>query len=211
MASFTSIRRWPRGSTELYSNSLHTILILCGIMPHTHSYTLTYSILASLLVNNTLTSYRSLVMNTLRFVTWNACANGSRERRLHLNNLQQDIFLLQEAHISKTAAYFITVPSYYHVKRLLPEHPTHAVLHFNPKIAGWRRPRGAPHTRWISTISRDLEQQGLSLPGSTQTEKFGETAWHIASNRLRVKDAMMMMARVWLWQRSLIMPLGRHC
>lgn len=52
---------------------------------------------------------------------------------------------------------------YGHVKRLPPEHPTFAILHFDPKAAGWKRPRGAPRTRWMDAITRDLHHMGLSL------------------------------------------------
>lgn len=52
---------------------------------------------------------------------------------------------------------------YGHIKRLPPEHPTHTILHFDPKSAGWKRPRGAPRTRWIDVITRDLHLLGLSL------------------------------------------------
>lgn len=52
---------------------------------------------------------------------------------------------------------------YGHVKRLPPEHPAFAILHFDPKAAGWKRPRGAPRTRWMDAITRDLHHMGLSL------------------------------------------------
>ena len=39
-----------------------------------------------------------------------------------------------------------------HVQRLPPEHPTRAILDFNPQMAGWRRPRGAPRTRWLDVV-----------------------------------------------------------
>ncbi len=50
-----------------------------------------------------------------------------------------------------------------HIQRLPPEHPTHTILHFDPKTAGWRRPRGKPRTRWMDIITRDLQHLGLSM------------------------------------------------
>ncbi|CAJ1076503.1 Hypp80 [Xyrichtys novacula] len=52
---------------------------------------------------------------------------------------------------------------YGHIRRLPPEHPTHDFLHFQPKAAGWKRPCGAPRTRWIDVVTGDLHQLGLSL------------------------------------------------
>ena len=45
-----------------------------------------------------------------------------------------------------------------HVLRCPPEHPTRAILEFNPAAAGWRRPRGAPPTRWLDVLAQDLRQ-----------------------------------------------------
>ena len=50
-----------------------------------------------------------------------------------------------------------------HIKRLPPEHPTRAILEFNPQTAGWRRPRGAPRTRWLDVIRQDLRECGTTL------------------------------------------------
>lgn len=50
-----------------------------------------------------------------------------------------------------------------HVLRLPPDHPTRAILKFDPRAAGWSRPRGKPRTRWLDVISADLQQQGVTL------------------------------------------------
>ena len=45
---------------------------------------------------------------------------------------------------------------YGHILRLPNDHPTKALLAFNPAEAGWRRPRGAPRTRWMDVVAADL-------------------------------------------------------
>ncbi|XP_078585927.1 uncharacterized protein LOC144867734 [Branchiostoma floridae x Branchiostoma japonicum] len=57
---------------------------------------------------------------------------------------------------------------YGHVLRLPPEHPTRALLDFNPKKAGWRRPRGAPRTRWMDVVTRDLQSINITLHQAQQ-------------------------------------------
>ena len=57
---------------------------------------------------------------------------------------------------------------YGHLLRLPPDHPTRAALDFNPSAAGWRRPRGAPRTRWLDVVTKDLRECGLSLPQAEQ-------------------------------------------
>ncbi|KAI8517778.1 hypothetical protein Bbelb_037950 [Branchiostoma belcheri] len=59
---------------------------------------------------------------------------------------------------------------YGHLLRLPPDHPTRAILNFSPQSAGWKRPRGAPRTRWTDVLAKDLalanitpeEAQGLA-------------------------------------------------
>ena len=51
---------------------------------------------------------------------------------------------------------------YGHIQRLPEEHPTRSIFEFNPHTAGWRRPRGAPRTRWRDTIRKDFED--LNVP-----------------------------------------------
>ena len=50
-----------------------------------------------------------------------------------------------------------------HVLRLPPYHPTRAIMEFNPRQAGWTRPRGAPRTRWLDVAAKDLRQCGVAL------------------------------------------------
>lgn len=50
-----------------------------------------------------------------------------------------------------------------HLLRLPLEHPTRAIFSFDPAAAGWKRPRGKPHTRWLDVIKKDLQYQGLTL------------------------------------------------
>ncbi|KAI8486728.1 hypothetical protein Bbelb_354760 [Branchiostoma belcheri] len=60
---------------------------------------------------------------------------------------------------------------YGHVLRLPPWHPTRALLDFAPEQAGWRRPRGAPRTRWMDAVRRDLSNINIQLP---QTQQLAE-------------------------------------
>ncbi|KAI8506700.1 hypothetical protein Bbelb_151410, partial [Branchiostoma belcheri] len=53
------------------------------------------------------------------------------------------------------------------VLRLPPWHPTRALLDFAPEQAGWRRPRGAPRTRWMDVVQRDLSNINIQ-PSQTQ-------------------------------------------
>ena len=48
-----------------------------------------------------------------------------------------------------------------HVLRLPESHPTRRLTDFDPASAGWRRPRGAPRTRWVDVLRRDLERVGV--------------------------------------------------
>ena len=50
-----------------------------------------------------------------------------------------------------------------HLLRSPLNHPAHAIYTFNPRAAGWSRPRGAPRTRWSDVISKDLIQLGTTL------------------------------------------------
>lgn len=45
--------------------------------------------------------------------------------------------------------------------RLQPEHPAHTTLNFDPRKAGWRRPRGASRAHWHNASA----QQGLRTCG----------------------------------------------
>lgn len=45
-----------------------------------------------------------------------------------------------------------------HIQRLPDSHPTIRILSFDPIAAGWRRPRGAPRTRWLDLVRKDLQR-----------------------------------------------------
>ena len=67
---------------------------------------------------------------------------------------------------------------YGHVIRLPEDHPTSTILAFSPQQAGWRRPRGAPRTRWLDVIDQDLKSCNVTLA----------QAQHLAHNRPRWRD-----------------------
>ena len=50
-----------------------------------------------------------------------------------------------------------------HLLRSPLNHPALAIYTFNPKAAGWSRPRGAPRTRWSDVLGKDLQQLGTTL------------------------------------------------
>ena len=50
-----------------------------------------------------------------------------------------------------------------HLLRSPLNHPAHAIYAFNPRAAGWSRPRGAPRTLWSDVLSKDLKQLGTTL------------------------------------------------
>ena len=50
-----------------------------------------------------------------------------------------------------------------HVLRKPEDDPTRAILEFNPAAAGWRRPRGAPRTRWLDVLEDDLQRLNVDL------------------------------------------------
>ena len=67
---------------------------------------------------------------------------------------------------------------YGHITRLPADHPTRIILDFNPHQAGWRRPRGAPRTRWLDVIAQDLADCNVTL----------EQAQHLAHDRPRWRN-----------------------
>ena len=52
---------------------------------------------------------------------------------------------------------------YGHLLRLPDDHPTKALLDFDPAREGWLRPRGAPRTRWLDVVAQDLQLCDLTL------------------------------------------------
>ena len=55
-----------------------------------------------------------------------------------------------------------------HILRMADDHPTKQALLFDPGQAGWRRPRGAPRTRWLDVIARDLNACGVTMEQAPQ-------------------------------------------
>ncbi|KAI8496714.1 hypothetical protein Bbelb_253690 [Branchiostoma belcheri] len=75
---------------------------------------------------------------------------------------------------------------YGHVLRLPPDHPTRAILNFSPQSAGWKRPRGAPRTRWTDVLAKDL-----ALVNITPEEAQG-----LAQNRSRWREVARLVETV---------------
>ena len=77
-----------------------------------------------------------------------------------------------------------------HVLRCPPEHPTKAILRFDPRAAGWRRPEGRPRTRWLDVLRLDLGQVGITL----------ENAPNIAPNRTEWRRLVHLVGSTPSWQ-----------
>nr|XP_061787952.1 uncharacterized protein LOC133577874 [Nerophis lumbriciformis]XP_061787953.1 uncharacterized protein LOC133577874 [Nerophis lumbriciformis] len=89
--------------------------------------------------------------------------------------------LTQQLPASRLAA-MRRVRWYGHVIRLPGEHPTRKILDFNPQRVGWRRPRGAPSTRWLDVLAQDLKACNVTMA----------QAQHLAHNRPRWRDLVAM-------------------
>ena len=65
---------------------------------------------------------------------------------------------------------------YGHLLRTSPSHPTRLVLEFDLPTAGWRRPRGAPLTRYLDVIREDLRFVGIP-PGEAIRRSSDRNDW----------------------------------
>ena len=75
-----------------------------------------------------------------------------------------------------------------HVLRLPPDHPTKAILQFDPRAAGWRRPRGKPRTRWLDIIAEDLNQHGVTVKDTellAQDRQYWKKLVHLVASTHR--------------------------
>ena len=63
-----------------------------------------------------------------------------------------------------------------HILRLPQDHPTLAIHAFDPAAAGWRRPRGAPRTRWSDVIAQDLRTCGID-PADAEVLAQNRSRW----------------------------------
>ena len=70
-----------------------------------------------------------------------------------------------------------------HLLRLPPEHPTKAMLDFSPQLAGWRRPRGAPRTRWLDVVARDLRRCNVNIDDAHDIAQ-NRSAWRTLVSRV---------------------------
>ena len=63
-----------------------------------------------------------------------------------------------------------------HLLRSPLNHPAHAIYTFNPRGAGWSRPRGAPRTQWSDVLGKGQNgwgQHWRRLPTSPSTVLAG--------------------------------------
>ena len=92
-----------------------------------------------------------------------------------------------------------------HVLRLPPHHPSRAILDFDPGSFGWKRPGGAPRTRWIDVVRRDLDQLGLD-PAAIEPLAQDRDEWRalvnlVGSTHDTPKSAVHEI-RWWWWRKS---------
>ena len=57
-------------------------------------------------------------------------------------------------------------------------HPALAIYTFNPRAAGWSRPRGAPRPRWSNGLRKDLKQPGTTLMKASNIA-FDRSRWRL--------------------------------
>ena len=79
-----------------------------------------------------------------------------------------------------------------YVLRCPQNHPTRAILEFDPAAAGWRRPRGAPRTRWLDVVAQDLRRVGVDLANAADLAQ-DRRGWRrlvhlIGSTRFNVQE-----------------------
>ena len=72
---------------------------------------------------------------------------------------------------------------YGHLLRLPPDHPTRALLDFQPQQAGWLRPRGAPRTRWTDVVADDLRRCNVAFADAPRIA-YDRSAWRALVKRV---------------------------
>jgi len=91
---------------------------------------------------------------------------------------------------------------YGHVLRLSPHHPSRAILDFDPGSFGWKRPWGAPRTRWFDVIKRDLDKLGLD-PAAVEPLAQDRDKWRALVNMVgsthNVPTGAVHETRWWWW------------
>ena len=79
-----------------------------------------------------------------------------------------------------------------HICRMPREIPTKAALDLDPSAIGWRRPRGAPRSRWLDIVSKDLQGLGLTV----------EQAKAAALDRRRWRSLVSLVVSTPSWQET---------
>ena len=79
-----------------------------------------------------------------------------------------------------------------HALRLPACHLPRRMMAFDPASVGWRRPRGAPRTRWLDVIKKDLAQVGVHL----------EDAPSMAADRVEWRGLVHRVGSTPLWHET---------
>jgi len=122
--------------------------------------------------------YRHFLVNALLIFSLTLAHSTGQKRDLVSN---ETVRALAGQPLAPSFAARRWVGWYGHVLRMPPHHPSRAILDFEPGLFGWKRPRGAPRTRWIDVVRRDLDQLGL-VPAAIEPLAQDRDEWRALVN-----------------------------